>query len=966
MFKPFDTQKSLPQVEEEVLKLWKEQGTFEQSVAIRNGSEQFVFYEGPPTANGKPGIHHVMARTFKDVICRFQTMKGKQVIRKAGWDTHGLPVELQVEKALGLKNKQDIEAYGIAEFNAKCRESVWQYKEEFEIVTDRMGYWVDLSDPYITYSKEYIESVWWGVKQVWGKDYIYQAHKVVPYCTRCGTSLSLAEVAQGYKNVEENSVYVKFRITDDSLQLHGKPAFVLAWTTTPWTLPGNVALAVGERFSYVAVEHNSEILILAKERLADLVKKGVVSDNIIATYTGSDLANIEYEPLFTDALEANDKAFKVYTADFVTTEDGTGIVHTAVMYGEDDYILGTKIGLPKQHTVDEQGNFVASVGQGLAGRYVRDTVTEQIILKYLEEKNRVLRVLKYKHDYPFCWRCDTALLYYARNSWFIRIDDKLRERLVELNQEIKWVPEHVKVGRFGNWLENLRDWAISRERYWGTPMPIWVCVTENTHRACIGSIEELESLATDNSKQMIRNPGFDLHKPYIDDIELTCPDCGKIMKRVPEVLDVWLDSGSMPFAQWHYPNQNQDLFSKQYPANFISEGIDQTRGWFNSLHILSTIIFDSVAYKSVITQNLVNDEHGKKMSKSKGNIVDPLLVMNEFGADALRFYFLSVNRPGDNKNFSTKAVQDIYRKNIAIWWNVVSFFLTYASVDNWEPGQTGEKTLLDHWIRARVGETASKIDVALTDLDTFTAARSLTELIDDLSTWYLRRSRKRRDTAFYSTLYEVLRNVSRIAAPFMPFTAEATYQSLKADGDEDSVHLTQYPLHIDQDKSIIADMNMVRDIVRLGHTARASYGIKLRQPLSRISVNRSLSAELEEIVADELNVKEVVHEPSQQELTVTIDPTLTPELKKEGLVRELIRELQDARKKAGCRPGEQVIIEYETESLVMIDVIRDHQELLETETTSKMAPKVGNAPYTYETNVSINDEPLWLGLKYAH
>ncbi len=964
MFTPFDPKKTTTQVEEEVLKLWKEKDIFNKSVKQREAAESFVFFEGPPTANGKPGIHHVMARTFKDTICRYQTMKGKQVLRKAGWDTHGLPVELQVEKALGLKNKQDIEAYGVAAFNQKCKESVWQYKEEFETVTDRMGYWIDMENPYVTYSKKYIESVWWGLKQVWDKGHVYQAHKVVPYCTRCGTALSLAEVAQGYKSVTETSVYIKFALQDAPIVETSKPVAILAWTTTPWTLPGNVALAVGESIEYVAVELEDDVVIVAKELIEKLQSTGVLpaDSTVVATFVGADLVGLSYEPLFPGAVTANDAAFKVYAADFVTTEDGTGIVHTAVMYGEDDYVLGTKLGLPKQHTVLENGTFTDSVGSELAGRYVKDPETEKIILEQLDSRSLLQKKLAYKHDYPFCWRCDTALLYYARDSWFIRIDDNLRDRLVELNQEINWVPEHVKNGRFGNWLEGLRDWAISRERYWGTPAPFWICDADQSHRVCVGSVAELESLATAGSKATITNHEFDLHKPFIDDITLTCPECAETMHRVPEVLDVWVDSGSMPFAQWHYPTEGDNSFKRQFPADFITEGIDQTRGWFNSLHILSTIIFDSVAYKSVITQNLVNDEHGKKMSKSKGNIVDPLQVMNETGADALRFYFLTVNQPGENKNFAIRTVQEVYRKNIALWWNVVSFFLTYASVDQWQSGQDGERTTLDRWIVASANKTANYIDQSLEGLDIFAASRSFTEYLDGLSTWYLRRSRKRRDAAFYATLHEVLVKTSMMAAPLLPFIAEATYLALKTEEMPESVHLADFPSANTVDETALTDMAAVREIVTQGHAFRAEHGIKLRQPLAQAIVSHQsgeLSAELSEIVRDELNVKRVVVTTADQ-LQVTMDTVLTPELKEEGQVRELVRAIQDFRKKSGCKAGQRVEIGYVVDGELSA-VIDRNRATLEEETLSQFKEGAGETMQ----EVQIDDQTLRLGLLHA-
>ncbi len=983
MFKAFKPQQSIPQTEQEILELWEREQTFSRSIEQRQGQKPFVFYEGPPTANGKPGIHHVMARTFKDVICRYQTMKGRYVLRKAGWDTHGLPVELQVEKALGLKNKSDIEGYGVAEFNAKCRESVWQYKDEWEKLTKRMGYWVDLDHPYVTYETDYIESVWWAFKQIWEKGLVYQDYKVIPYCPRCGTALSLAEVAQGYKEVTETSVYIKFKVEDES------DAYILAWTTTPWTLPGNVALAVGDDIDYCKIKQGKDIYYIAKERLAILEGDYQVLDQL----KGSQLVGRRYRPLFNFldlGKETGKDAYKVLAGDFVTTDDGTGVVHTAVMYGEEDFNLGKAADLPAKHTVDEKGEFNELV-PNWQGRFVKDA--EKDIIEYLKEQGSLYKTEQTLHTYPFCWRCSTHLLYYARNSWFIQIDDSLRHRLVELNKDVKWVPEYIRDGRFGNWLEGLRDWAISRDRYWGTPLPIWQCQNDPQHKHCLGSLEELEAAATPGSQQAVTQAKKDLHRPYIDDVLLTCPDCQGTMKRVPQVLDVWFDSGAMPYAQWHYPFENQERFAEQFPADYISEGIDQTRGWFNSLLIIAALLKDERAYKAVICGNLLLDEHGQKMSKSKGNVVNPWDVIEETGIDALRFFFLSVNQPGDNKNFSMKAIQEVYRKNVMIFWNVTSFFLTYASVDGWQPHDTdiSGQTILDRWLTARLNQATQKIDTALADFDTFTASRTLSELIDDLSTWYLRRSRKRRDASFYRALHQALVQTALLAAPMMPFLAEAIYQAVRTDTMPQSVHLADYPVgddsYVENDQELLASMAVVRRFVTLGHSIRAEQKIKVRQPLGKAIISSltsdsslSLDPALLEIIADELNIKTVEtaaqipsdwHTSQDDAYQIALDPTLTPALREEGQVRELIREIQEFRKKSGCRPGQIVELNYYTESLELRQLIEKNRAQLLEEVTAKSFVEQPNVESITEqegqtkSQIALNDQELTIGLVHV-
>lgn len=966
MFKPFEKDQPIAAVEQSILDFWRTNQTFEQSVTNRKGNKPFIFYEGPPTANGLPAIHHVLARTFKDTICRYQTQKGQFVARKAGWDTHGLPVELQVEKSLGLKNKEEIEAYGIAEFNAKCRQSVWQYKEEWQKLTERIGFWVDFDQAYITYDPQYIQSVWWGLKQVWDKGLVYEGYKVVPYCPRCGTALSLAEVAQGYKDTAETSVYVKFKLKTEP------DSYILAWTTTPWTLPGNVALAVGKNIPYTKVKQGDDIYYLASERLSIL--KGEYT--ILAKLKGADLIGLEYTPLFEDidlAVKTGKKGYGVLAGDFVTTEDGTGVVHTAVMYGEEDFNLGFEHDLPAVHTVNEQGKFNDLVPMW-TDRPVKET--EPDIIDYLNENGLLYKTEQITHTYPYCWRCDTPLLYYARNSWFVKITDQIRSRLVELNQTIHWVPAHIKNGRFGNWLEGLRDWSISRERYWGTPIPIWVCQADSAHRVIIESLAELKSLANPASVKLLDDSGFDSHRPSIDAITLNCPDCTGEMSRVPHVLDAWFDSGAVPFAQWGYPWQNKDQFAKNFPADFIAEGIDQTRGWFNSMLILSTIIFDQPAYKSVIVPNLVNDEKGQKMSKSRGNVVEPFAVIEKTGVDALRLYFLSVNQPSENKNFSLAAVAEVYRKTIMIWWNTANFFLTYAEADQWQPdGQSVEPTLLDRWIKARFAQATKKIDHSLSSLDTFSASRELRELIDELSTWYLRRSRKRRDGAFYSTLHQVLIQSTILAAPILPFMAEHLYRALKTKDMPESVHLTDYPAAELYDEKILIDMNIVRQVVTLGHAARAQAGIKVRQPLNEariVGLSASLSKELLEIATEELNVTSITIVESLPEdwliaidgpLLVGLDPELTTELKEEGFRRDLIRGLQDLRKKAGYKPGQMVDFYFSSSAPNLEEILARHRVAILTEVAGNdLIRRPVGTTVAAEANLKIDDRSIWLGI----
>ena len=820
MFRSVDPKPIFSKMEEEILKFWEKEKIFEKSLEQTKEGKPFVFFEGPPTANAAPGIHHVEARSFKDLYPRYQTMRGKYVMRRAGWDTHGLPVELQIEKQLKISGKKQIESRkgtvreSIEYFNKLCRESVWQYKEEWERLTKRMGFWLDLDHPYITYENSYIEKVWGVLKKVWEKGLLYEGHKVVPYCPRCGTALSSHEVAQGYETVTDNSVYVKFKLKSEP------NTYILSWTTTPWTLPGNVALAVGEDIVYQKIELNGEFYIAS----ADFIIKQDVIKGLNPGYEvktkgikGKELVGQEYEPLFEISQLKSEKAYKIYPASFVTATDGTGIVHTAVMYGEDDYDLGIKIGLPKHHTVDEEGKFTDEV-PGLAGLKVKDKDTEQKIFEHLKKNNSLLRIEPYEHEYPFCWRCGTALLYYARTSWFIAMS-KLRKQLMQNNEKINWIPEHIKEGRFGEWLKDVKDWAISRERYWGTPLPIWKC-EKCAKIKVVGEIKEL------GLKQDI-----DLHRPFVDDIKLKCDDkkCGGESLRVPEVMDVWFDSGAMPFASGQ----------EQFPADFISEAIDQTRGWFYTLLAVSTLLGKGPAYTNVVCLGHVLDEKGKKMSKSKGNVVNPFDLGDKYGFDIIRWYFYSVNQPGEQKLFAEKDLQSLQRRVQNILWNVYSYFVMYANErKNIESRMLNvgidSEHILDRWLGARLQDLVNKVTENLDGYDSFHASREIESFINDLSTWYLRRSRGRSDEAFFATLQKVLVELSKLLAPFMPYLSEEIYRNLSG---EMSVHLAGWPFATKLTKKqeeLISQMAELRKIVEEVHALRAKVGIKLRQPVASL------------------------------------------------------------------------------------------------------------------------------------
>ncbi|EKD49765.1 MAG: hypothetical protein ACD_63C00054G0005 [uncultured bacterium] len=843
-------------LEQDVLAFWDGNKIFEKSV--KKGKKNFVFYDGPPTANGEPHIGHALTRAVKDIIPRYKTMRGYRVVRKSGWDTHGLPVELQVEKELKISGKPEIEKYGIEGFNDKCKKNVWKYKTEWEKMTKRIGFWLDMDDPYITYDPKYIESVWWILKQIWDKKLLYKDYKVVPHCPRCGTALSSHEVAQGYKKIKEESVYLKFKVKGE------KDTYILSWTTTPWTLPGNVALAVGRDIDYLKVERDGEFYILAKARM-EILKEGY---KIVDEFKGEKLVGMEYEPLYDVGSAWKEKAYYVADADFVTVEDGTGVVHTAVMYGEDDFELGKKLNLPKHHTVHTDGTFIEGVGKW-GGKFVKDV--EKDIIADLKDRGLLLKTEMYEHDYPFCWRCDTPLLYYAKDSWFIKVSE-IRDKLIKNNKAVNWVPSHLKKGRFGEWLNEAKDWALSRERYWGTPLPIWECMHPDCgERICVGSFEELDRLSV---KKIDKN--FDPHRvgdeKGIDNIILKCERCGSSeMHRVPDVIDCWFDSGAMPFAQYHYPFENKEKIDKneQFPADYISEAVDQTRGWFYTLLVISTLLDKGPSYKNVISLGHVLDKNGKKMSKSKGNVVSWKSI-NDHGADALRWYFYALNGPGETKRFDPRGIAEIMRNVILRLWNTYSFFVTYALIDKpkLEELKDVPRNKMDKWIISNLHALTKEVTDGLDDYDFMNPARKLEKFLDELSNWYVRRSRRRfwkskndvDKNVAYNTLYTCLLTFVELIAPFAPFVSESIFQNLKKEDDPESVHLCDYPKALGEfiDEKLNFEMDQILKIIRLGRAVRDKSQIKIRQPLSAIYVKGvKVSKDLAKLIQDELNIKKI-------------------------------------------------------------------------------------------------------------
>ncbi len=1140
--------------EEGVLKFWEDNNVFEKSVEQRKGKKSFVFFEGPPTANGSPGIHHFVSRAFKDLFCRFQAMRGRYVLRKGGWDTHGLPVELAVEKELGFKSKKDIETYGVAEYNRKCRESVWKYKSEWEQFTKRIGYWVDLKNPYVTYENEYIESLWNIIATIWDKKLLYQAHRVVPFCTRCGTPLSSHEVAQGYKTVTDNSVYLKFRVVRSKLRLP-KNTSILAWTTTPWTLPGNVALAVGKDIRYVLAHHagSEEYFILAAD-LAQTVLGAPLA--IEQEFSGAELVGTTYEPLFAVRSLKKPTSYKVYEADFVSTSDGTGVVHTAVMYGEDDYQLGAKLNLVKQHTVDEQGKFFG-VSEALNGRYVKSSTTEAMILDSLTERGLLLRTVPYEHEYPFCWRCDTPLLYYAKDSWFIRMSAVNKELLAN-NNSVNWVPSHLKDGRFGQWIREGKDWAFSRERYWGTPLPIWRTkdgkqsivvrslddldtyradtparlwvmrhgestknvagiidqgqgespLTERGRQQVLGaatalkgqlkkkraklaviiaspiqrtretaelmakelgikkviyderlreihlgpslvgchdakyhelypryedkftqrppggeSLEDLKSrmwgvlkefnadyagkdilvvsheyplwLLTDTAQgwsleqsiaeknrrgsdfasfaqveQLIaRNiprderGNLDMHRPYVDTIALKRKGSRALLHRIPELCDVWFDSGAMPYAQWHWPFENDTLAQQNFPADFIAEGVDQTRGWFYTLLAVSTLLGKGTPYRTVLSNGHVLDEKGLKMSKSKGNVVKPDDVIDAVGVDAARWYFYTINAPGDSKNFSMKDVRERLTGFSMTLQNCVRFYELYR-IEHASSEQPHATNLLDTWILSRLSEVTAATTKLLEAYELTEASRGLEKfVVDDFSQWWLRRSRKRDDAL--PLLRHILKSLALLLAPFVPFTAEELWQKLRTTGDSLSVHLADWPSFDASavNTKLYEQMDRVRSSISAGLALRKNEQIKVRQPLASVTIpGVPLEPDLEQLILDELNVKTVLYEVGAE---VALDMRIGTELRAEGFAREVMRAIQDMRKEAGCQVSDRVYCQWFSSDSEVAQALRTHDAMIRKDTgLSAFVEQPDNATLTLEKNFELAPgKPLWIGIR---
>ena len=850
MYKKNDSSKSFMDIEKDILKLWKEKDIIQKNFDLNEEGESFTFYDGPPTANGKPHIGHVLTRVMKDIIPRYKVMKGYKVPRKAGWDTHGLPVELEVEKRLGIDGKPGIEAYGVEKFVTECKDSVFSYVNMWEEMSERVGYWIDMENPYVTYHNDYIESVWWALKQMWDKDLLYKGHKIMPYCPRCGTSLSSHEVAQGYKDVKETSAYVKFKVK-------GEEKSILVWTTTPWTLPSNVALAVNKKYDYVEVVQEDETLILSKELLGKL--EG--DYEVVREFKGEALLGLEYEQMFKFETP-EEKAFYIVHGDFVTLSDGTGIVHIAPAYGEDDNMLGKQNNLPLINLVDVEGKFIDCVTPW-KGVFVKDADAK--IVEYLKENNVLYKSEKFTHSYPHCWRCDTPLLYYPRESWFVRMSS-VRDKLIENNNKVNWMPDNVRTGRMGKFLEGVIDWSISRNRYWGTPLPIWEC--ECGHREMIGSIAEL------NEKGIDVPEGIELHKPFIDKVHLKCPKCNKSMTRVEEVIDCWFDSGSMPFAQHHYPFENKEIFEANFPAQFISEAVDQTRGWFYTLLAISTTVFDTNPFENCIVLGHVLDKDGLKMSKHTGNVLSPFTVLDNQGADALRWYFYTASAPWLPSRFYEDAVIDAQRKFIGTLWNVYSFYILYADLDNFDPTKYenfASENIMDKWMMSKLNSLVKSTDEHLTNYRITQGALELEAFVDELSNWYVRRNRSRYwvesltddKIGAYMTLYRVITTFAKIAAPFIPFITEELYQNLVVPFDKnapESVHLCAWPEYREDlvDSDLEEEMDKAYKTVKLGRSARNAANIKNRQPLAKMLVSLgSLPEYYGDIVKEELNIKEV-------------------------------------------------------------------------------------------------------------
>jgi len=1009
MFDAVDAKARFPEIETAILQFWKENNIFQKSIEAREGSPLYTFNDGPPTANGSPGIHHVLSRLFKDIPCRYKTMRGFCVPRKAGWDTHGLPVELEVENSLGLKTKKEIEEYGVAEFNQRCRESVFRYIGQWEDMVERIGHWIDMDDPYVTLKDDYIESGWWGIKQLWDKDHVYRGYRTTPHCPRCGTSLSSHEVALGYEDdTEDPSVFIKFRVLPASLSeghevLRGlatsdtKRTCLLAWTTTPWTLPGNTALAVSSDAEYAVLESDEDYLIMAAALVESVEAPGYTQ---VASVPGTAIAGLRYEPLFNphdfgvprysmpefESQERPDElSYRAIAADFVSLDDGTGIVHVAPAFGEDDFESGMREGLNFVQQVDLDGKLTGTYS--FAGKFVKDADPE--VIEDLRARGLLFRAGTIRHTYPFCWRCKTPLLYYVKRSWYIRTTAK-RDRLVSGNLEINWYPEYIKYGRFGDWLENNVDWAFSRERYWGTPLPVWECPDCGSFE-CVGGREDLASRPGVEGYE----DGMELHRPYVDGVTFSCPKCGGRMRRVADVIDCWFDSGAMTWAEWHYPFENKQVFQTMFPVDYVCEAIDQTRGWFYSLHALSTMLFDGPCFRNVVCLGHVVDANGEKMSKSKGNIIEPWHVVNEYGADALRWYMLS-SVPGENTHrFSLQVLSETMRRHLLTLWNTYSFFVLYANIDGFVPGKEAPKQLaeLDRWIISELNQLVADTTKSMDAYNFTQAIRRIEEFIDLLSNWYVRRSRRRfwksesddDKLAAHTTLYNCLVTVCKLLAPIAPFIPDHIYQNLVRSVDQsapESIHLTDYPV-ADMtliDSSLNDTMELVMNLASLGRAARASAAIKVRQPLSKAiiqvtseSVRQGVAA-LSEHLKEELNVKGIEFvdvladdEPrcavaGDDHNKVGVVTQLSDALVSEGLARELVRRLQMMRRNAGLEISDHIEVFYQGAN-VFDSVFDQFADYIAQETLSRGLNNAAPPEDAASQTLKLDGNELVLGLR---
>ena len=1046
MYKKVELKDGFVGMEREVAKVWKEKDIIKKNFAMNEGKRYFTFYDGPPTANGKPHVGHIETRVIKDIIPRYKVMKGYKVIRKAGWDTHGLPVELEIEKKLGISGKEQIEQYGVEKFVKECKESVFQYVSIWEEMTNKVGFWLDMDNPYVTYHNDYIESVWWALKQMWEKGLLYEGHKVMPYCPRCGTALSSHEVAQGYKDVKDLTCIAKFRVEGK------KDTYILAWTTTPWTLPSNLALSINKSYDYAEIKVNVgtedepkyEYYILAKDLVSSVLKD--IPYEIVEEFKGEKLLGTKYERLMPFG-KIEGKAFEVIHGDFVTLTEGTGVVHTAPAYGEDDSLVAKQNGITFINLVDKSGKFVEDV-EPWAGRFVRDC--NEDICKWLEKENKLFSKEKHMHSYPHCWRCDTPLLYYPKESWFVAMS-KLRNELVENNNKVNWYPDTIRTGRFGKFLENVIDWGISRDRYWGTPLPIWTCEDENCgHRECIGSIEELKQKGIDVPDDI------ELHKPYIDEVKLKCPKCGKKMIRAKEVIDCWFDSGSMPFAQWHYPFENKEMFENNFPAGFISEAVDQTRGWFYTLTAIGTALFGRTPFENCIVLGLVLDGKGQKMSKSKGNGVDPFLLLDTVGADATRWHFYTCSLPWLPTRLSLENVQETQRGFLSTLWNVYSFYVLYAEIDKFNPLKYSDyksANVMDRWIISKLNTLVKEVDDKLSKYNITGAALQIEEFTDELSNWYVRRNRERfwakgledDKIGAYVTLYNVLVTLIKVSAPFIPFMTDEIYQNLVVGLDpnaEESVHLCLWP-NVDEsviDKKLEKEMDLAYKVVKLGRSSRNAVNIKNRQPLSKMLISiDTLPKYYEDIVKEELNIKEIelgaemseyvdfeikpnlpvlgkeygklipkireeIAKKNQMELAtkvkngkveyieidgvqigldsnnllitmhgkegfafsgegemgVVLDTHITPELKEEGYLREILSKVQNMRKESGFEVLDRINL-YVSENENLEKVIKKYEEIIKKDTLANNI--FYNEKEREYTDININGENLKIGVE---